>query len=259
MNKALFLSTIEQWWVSPQYMGLWTFYFLCLLFASSGGLIFLDYVPQETYLFHPLYMLPFVLMLGSGIVAEDIASGVLSITLARPIRRSGYIITKWLALSGMCSFISLLLLVLEQTAATVTFPYLLPNQEFFINAVGRISVCFGVSATMVALSSMAPKRGQDFAAWIVMMWLAFVFRAISTITIYGNSIEEKIIASLQPAWYATSQTLFQFALTRIDLESITRNDGVSWFSLSAYFCTIAISLLIASIQMNRTEVTYAAQ
>lgn len=258
MNRPLFLSTIEQWLVNPNYMQIWVLYFICLLFGSSGGLMLLEYNPEETYLFHPLYMLPFIMMLGAGIVGKDEASGVLGVVLARPIKRSTFIITKWLALSVMCSSISLLLLIVEQTAATVTFPYLVPNQEFVINAIGRVSLCFGVSASMVALSSIG-KQNNDFALWIAILWCASILKMMSTIHIYGNSTEEQVIRFLLPLWDAASRLMFQFTLPKLDFESITRNDGISWFGLSAYFCTIAISLVAACIFTNKKEVTYAAQ
>lgn len=265
INKALFKSTIEQWQYNPSFIPLMVIGYLILIGYAIVSVTFVSAPIHEATFSSVFYTAaPCVALLGAGIIGQNVTSGILSVLFARPIRRYSYVLTRWLALSVASSTLCLILLLIEQVAGMAAFPGVLPDFNTLCQAVERISMCFGLSATFIMFSSFLPSV-INLSAWIVFCFISNIVVEIAHMepyllhTSYGSELGRKLGEFVIPICKELALPLQSIAFPYIDLSFLAHTASISWFTVLTYFSNLSLSLLIAIIVMNRKEVSYASK
>ncbi|MCW5822830.1 MAG: hypothetical protein KIT34_08490 [Cyanobacteria bacterium TGS_CYA1] len=265
INLALFKSTLEEWRYNPAFIPIMAIGFLFLIGYSIVSVTFVD-APIHEATFSSVFWtaLPSVALLGAGIIGKNVSSGILSVLFARPIRRYSYVLTRWLALSVASSALCLILLAIEQIAAMAAFPGILPDFNTLSQAVARVSMCFGLSATFVMFSSIFPNT-LDLGIWIMLSFSSNLIVEISHIEPYMisqiscNDLNRKITEFVVPICKELAIPIQSLVSPYLDLAYLTHTGSVSWYAVFTYFSNIGLCLLIAIAIMNRKEVSYASK
>ena len=184
----------------------------------------------------------FGFVFAAGLIGQEVSSGVLTLTFARPVRRAEYVLARWLGagtLAGAC----VLLQVLAGCAAVLLRHGTLPPALIIFKLLDGLLAVFGVSAVIVMFSSCVPGLG-DLGLFLLATVVSNVLtgvggvKRIAWVLRAGEEMQHFLDASLDPApWF--------------------RGAG-SWFALLSYFSTIAICLVLAIWAVNRKELSYAS-
>jgi len=265
INKALFKSTMEEWRYNPALIPLMSIGYLYLIGFSIVSVTFVD-APIHEATFSPVFWtaLPCVAVLGAGIIGQNVASGILSVLFARPMRRYNYVLTRWLALSVASSALCMILLGTEQIAGMAAFPGIVPDFNTFSQAVARISMCFGLSATFIMFSALLP-NAVDICAWIMLSCVSNIIVEIAHYEpfllsqVYCNELSRKLAEFAVPVCKELAIPVQSMALPYIDLTYLTHTASISWYAVFTYLSNISLCLLIAIAVMNRKEVSYASK
>lgn len=263
INKALFKATIEEWRYNPALIPFMILGYIYLIGFSIISVTFVSAPIHEATFSSILFTAaPCVALLGAGIIGQNVSSGILSVLFARPMRRYSYVLTRWLALSVASSTLCLVLLVIEQVAGMAAFPGVSPDFNTLCQAVERVSMCFGLSATFVMLSSFLPNVVNLFA-WLVLCFTSNMIVEIAQLepyllnTNYGTEWSRKLSEIVIPICKELAVPLQSLATPYIDLSHLAHATSISWFSVFTYFSNLSLCLLIAVLVMNRKEVSYA--
>lgn len=265
INQALFKSTIEEWRYNPAFIPIMAVGFIFLIGYSIVTVTFVD-APIHEASFSSVFWtaLPCVALLGAGIIGRNVTSGILSVLFARPMRRYSYVLTRWLALSVASSALCLILLSIEQIAAMAAFPGIVPDFNTLSQAVARISMCFGLSATLVMFSAIFPST-LDVCIWVMLSFASNVITELSHIEpylisqMYCNDFNRRIAEFVVPICKELAIPVQSLVSPYIDLSYLTHTGAVSWYAVFTYLSNIGLCLLIAIAIMNRKEVSYASK
>jgi ABC-type transport system involved in multi-copper enzyme maturation permease subunit len=177
-----------------------------------------------------------VLILAGGSTGREVSSGTLALVFCRPVRRSDFVLTKWLALSLLCSFLSVVQ-VSVQSLAFVIAHHAPMFADVWQNALERIFLCFGTTAILVALSTFVPKQ------WDIGLWLlSFVCCAVC--------------ASESERLHGVAKAALDVLLPEIPFRHTFHSSPILWSTLFRYAATICVSLCVASWSIGRKELSY---
>lgn len=181
------------------------------------------------------------LFVGAGAIGQDVSSGVLQLTLSRPLTRREYVLSRWLA-SGLGATVLLALLWALAIAAIAARGGTFAPAAMAVAFAEGVAVVFGVSAVIVGLSALAPGLG-DLAIWFV--------------TTTGAGILQQVAPMLGRPWIGTVAHEVALTLSPVLPLGGLRGEPVTWAPVAAYFSTVALSLAVAVWAMNRRELSYA--
>jgi len=183
-----------------------------------------------------------VLVLGVGAIGQDVSSGVLQLLFARPVRRSEYVLSRWLAVGIGASALALVQVTLAWGILAGRGAPPTP-QEVALFAAGRILETFGVAAVIVLLSSLIAGYG-DLAIYIL---------ATMTAGMIGMVGQFKSA----PLLVRAGEELHGFLVPRIDLAQALVGSP-PWFEITSWLSTVTLCLALAILVMNRKELSYAS-
>lgn len=185
----------------------------------------------------------FALIFTAGAIGQDVSSGVLQLLLARPVDRTHYVLSRWLAgglvgaVLGLAQ-VALCVLMLLSRGATPDPSTLL--RLVLENALGG----FGTAAVMVMLSSLVNGLG-DVALWVAAL-MTTQFMSMAAMAKHWN-------------WLATtSNELRAFLQPELALGWISGAGDPDYSGMIRFFLAIAVGLTVASALMQRKELSYAA-
>lgn len=184
-----------------------------------------------------------VLVLGAGMIGQDISSGVLQLLFARPVRRPDYVVSRWLAVAIAATAVAVLQLViaLPLMAARGITP---SAQEILIYASGRVFESFGLAAVLALLSSLIPAVG-DLALYLLFTMSAGVFQMAGRMKgwAWADRLGAEVLASLLPT---------------IDMSRLILASPMPWYPIVSYVSTVVLCLALAIVAVNRKELSYAS-
>jgi len=184
-----------------------------------------------------------VLVLGAGMIGQDISSGVLQLLFARPVRRPDYVLTRWLGVAIAASAVAALqiMIALPLLAGRGMMPGM---EEILPYAAGRVIESFGLAAVMALLSSLAPGLG-DLALYLLGNMIGGVMQTAGRLKgwLWMDHLGAELAASLQPT---------------IDVGRLLHGSPVSWYPVVAYASTVTLCLAVAIVVVNRRELSYAS-
>ena len=184
-----------------------------------------------------------MLALGAGMIGQDVSSGVLQLLCARPVRRSEYVLSRWMgvALAGVAISLAQLAIASALLTARGAAP---PAQEIALFAATRALECFGLAAVLALLSSLIGGVG-DLALYLVAG--------------LSGGVLTMVAQAKQWTWLDRIASQFMQALMPgIDLHRLLVVTPMPWFPILSYASTVTLCLALAIVVVNRKELSYAS-
>ncbi len=184
-----------------------------------------------------------VLVIGAGIVGQDISDGILPLILSRPIMRFQYLISKWLAVAALATvaglFDTFLHLLISYGFSSLIF------QNFELIWIAQMFiVAAGCAAVMLLLSCLLPGAAD---VGIILLLGALWFLLITmqhVLHIPGmEEVGQQILAVIFPSFDVADITSFR-SLLSIDV--------------GRYFAVVCLSLWASVLVMNQKELSYGS-
>ena len=237
MNRTLIVAFLRQRVLSPVRMVLFllTFGFPLLLVAFLPGAA-LTFLGNNTA--------NFALILGAGMIGQDHSAGVLQLLFARPVTRSEYVLSRWLAAAGSAAAV-----VLAQVALGWALTSLrgqdLGVREVALFAGENALLAVGVASVLALFSALMPSIA-DLALYLMVSILGGIFQLLAQ--------------ALRPAalYSRVGDEIGRFLSPRIDLTAAFGGHAIPWFSIASYFSTVTLCLALAIVVVNRKELSYAS-
>jgi len=184
-----------------------------------------------------------VLVLGAGMIGQDVSSGVLQLLFARPVRRPDYVLSRWLGVAIAASAVALL--QIGVAVALMAARHSMPEaQELLTYAAGRVLESFGLAAVLALLSSLIPGFG-DLALYLVVTMTAGVVQTVGRMKAWAwlDHLGSEVLASLLPT---------------IDIARLIVASPLPWYPIVSYASTVTLCLALAIVAVNRKELSYAS-
>ncbi len=184
-----------------------------------------------------------VLVFIAGAIGQDVSSGVLQLTFARPVSRPSYVLSRWLAAS-----LATTLFVLMQVLVG-TFALMLRGTPVEALDAARIvaesaAMAFAGAAVMLALSACFNGLG-DVGVLLLCFISAQVLGGLA-----GQMHWDVVVVITR----FVSETLFP----KLDLRWMFGQGGVPWSELASWSSTLTLGLGVAIWRLNHRELSYAA-
>jgi len=235
MIGTIALTFVRQRLVSPMRLILTIFFFgfgvVGVLFSGSLGML----AKGEQGVFG--------LVMAAGLIGQEVSSGVLTLTLARPLRRSDYVLGRWLGASALATAC----VVLQVAVATGVAILRHGEPTLALVAVklaeGALAVT-GASAVLLLFSSLVPGLGD-------LGLLALGLLSSSAMTVIG--MHQNL-----PWLSRGGDELHRFLDASLDLSPLLGQGSLSWFEIASYLSTLAICVIAAIAAVNRKELSYAS-
>ena len=184
-----------------------------------------------------------VLILGAGMIGQDLSSGVLQLLFARPVRRPEYVLNRWLGVATAAAAVSLFQILLGclLQAARGTPP---AAQVVLLFAAGRMLECFGLAAVLALFSSLVGGFG-DLALYLLANLGAGVVQMAGRAKswAWADRIGTELLESLTPT---------------LDLAHLIAASPMPWLPIVSYLSTVVTCLALAIVIVNRRELSYAS-
>lgn len=186
----------------------------------------------------------FALILAAGAIGQEVSSGVLTLTFARPVTRPAYVLSRWAGAGGFAAALGLAQLAAGLMAIAARGGPLPPGAEVAALVLECVIVSLAASAFMVMLSSFVNGLG-DVALWAMGMALSGFAGLVAQArdwAVLGRIAQEAQLAlmpSLRLGWLFGAGDANPYALL-------------------AVLSTLAASLAVAVWVVNRKELSYAA-
>jgi ABC-type transport system involved in multi-copper enzyme maturation permease subunit len=185
----------------------------------------------------------FAFVFAAGAIGQDVSSGVLILTFARPVRRDHYVLSRWLG-AGVLAAACVLLQVLAACGLVALRHGHLSVTLVSATYLAGVFAAFGLSAVIVMFSSFTRGLG-DLALYVLAMILGQILVAVG--------------ASRQIGWlFRAGEEVRRFLDPSLDPLPWLVRGPMSWFDLASYLSTIAIALTVAIWAVNRRELSYAS-
>lgn len=183
------------------------------------------------------------LTLAAGLIGQDVSSGVLQLLCARPVRRSEYVLSRWMGVGLAGTVVSLVQVAV--TLGILAARGMSPSpQDAVLFVATRTLECFGMAAVMAMFSSLIGGFG-DLGLYLLaymaggVVQLAGQFKRLLWLERAGIEIG----ASLSPT---------------VDLARVVAASPTPWYPIIAYASTVTLCLALAIVVVNRKELSYAA-
>jgi ABC-type transport system involved in multi-copper enzyme maturation permease subunit len=186
---------------------------------------------------------PIAMLFAVGMIGQDLSSGVLQLVFARRVRRWEYVASRWLAVAGA----STAAIVVQAAAAwgVLALRGHSPAAELVLDfASGRVLQVVGVASVMALFSSLVAGLA-DLAVYLILNILA---------GLAGLAAQAKGWVALGHA----SRLIGDVLTPAIDFSVVSGGGVHAWLEVIAYLSTILLCLALASVAMNRRELSYAS-
>jgi ABC-type transport system involved in multi-copper enzyme maturation permease subunit len=184
----------------------------------------------------------FAFILAAGAIGQDVSSGVLQLTFARPVSRPSYVFSRWLAAGGFGAALALAQIAIA--AALVLARDGRPELGDTLTLIlGNVLASLTMAAVIVMLSSLVNGLG-DVALW----FLTFVSLQMGTALATAKN------------WTGVQRVIGEtmgLIHPQLHLGWLVGRGEPSWFELVSLFSTLALALAIAVRAVNAKELSYA--
>ncbi len=201
------------------------------------------------------------LLIGYIIVADNVANSknlndgeYLSLLFTRPITRSSYVLSKWVAGTigvALCVFVAYTFLLIG---------YLISGRPAAPDPVECANIllnCFSAVALVVLVSTVPLRLGVFLL--VVVFYVSGLGPLFTTVSMKATTNGQVGVAAFASA--LGSVLLFLQSLTHqsIDLNEIMNSVSFSWKTVIVYFSNLTVYLSLAILIMNKREFYYASE
>jgi hypothetical protein len=185
-----------------------------------------------------------VIVLGAGIIGRDVTSGSLHLILVRPVRRSEYVLSRWVGLSLLVTTFALIQLGFT-TMMAVTHGTVPPLNLLLLYFAEQLLLTLGASAILVFLSTLLGGNGD-----IVLLAAGLLGAGMATV----------IGTGAQVPWLVTVGTeLGQLLVPHIDLSAMAAGESQDPSRYLAYWViSVVVGLTMAISVIRRRDFSYAS-
>ncbi len=236
MNRALVTAFLRQRLDSPLRLVL-----LALGFVSSLGFVALTASPSPAQ--YAGYW--FALILTAGAIGQDVSSGVLQLTFARPLTRTAYVVSRWAGAGGAAAALGVVHAVLAGALVAVRGAPITAADVAAL-ALQDVTLALACAAVVVLLSALVNGLG-DLAVYLALGLTLVVSGAIAQArgwTVVGVGLHEVYVTLMYPEM----QPHFSW---------LTGHGAPLWAELAMLASTITLCLALAIVAVNRKELSYA--
>jgi ABC-type transport system involved in multi-copper enzyme maturation permease subunit len=234
VNPTLVLSLLRQRLSSP-------FRLIALLVLAGPPLFLVLLAPQAG--FAPLGDVYFLaLAFAAGLIGQDLSSGTLPLLLTRPVTRTRYVTSRWLAASA--GTVAVALLQHGLAALLMVLRGAPPPATVLLLALGNaVLLALGTCAVMTLFSSLLSGLG-DLGLMALLQLSSNVLAAVGA-------------ARSSEALVRAAQEAQRFLKPGFDLATLGHGGALPVFELVSYLSTVTLGLALAIVIMNRRELSYA--
>ena len=183
------------------------------------------------------------LVLGGGAIGRDVSSGAIHLILVRPVRRSEYVLNRWLAV-----FLTTSLVVIVQGAIILLLLLAggrgVPFDMIALNLSEQILIIVGLSAVLIFLSSLVGGNG-DVALFVVGFLMG------SVISLIGSATQKTWLADI-------GHEITRFLIPRLELTGGVESLTALAVPLASWGFSVTLCLALAILVLNRREFSYAS-
>jgi ABC-type transport system involved in multi-copper enzyme maturation permease subunit len=178
----------------------------------------------------------FALVLGAGLVGRDVSSGALALLFTRPIKRSEYLLSRWMAAGLAASALGVAVLLVQFLILRVR-GVAIGGSDLLFAAAEAICGDFGMATILVFLSTLVRGIG-DLGLWLLGSLIA---------TLSETLVNRRL-----------GQELFRLVSPRLDWARALASQPISWFEIVSYASSVTLFLALALVMINRKEISYAS-
>jgi hypothetical protein len=207
---------------------------IVLLVVGSASFMLAPLVIPDPDLVDPSSMM--TLLFAVGLIGRDVSSGTLALVFTRPVRRWQFALTRWLAAAAPASALSALHLIVQFFALSAR-GLGVPGSALAAKTFEATTACFGLSAVLLALSTMAPGVA-DLGLWIALRLGIDVIRFVGA----SQRVREQLEGLTAPS---------------VEWAIVGAGGTDAWFALASYASNVTLLLAVAVWLLNRKELSYA--
>jgi ABC-type transport system involved in multi-copper enzyme maturation permease subunit len=185
----------------------------------------------------------FGLVIGAGIIGQDLSAGVLQLMFARPVTRMSYVVSRWLGCMGLAVALTVIQVLSGWLLLQVRG---MPAEAGTALAFGATQVlaAIGIVSVLTLFSSLIGGFG-DLGLYLLATILGGVMSA-------GGQIAGA-------AWARhTGEEIGRFLAPAPDIGRMIQATSPSWFEITSFVSTIVLCLAVAVWLINRRELSYAS-
>jgi hypothetical protein len=229
---AVFRATYAELLRSPMRVGLVVFLVLKSLLGATFGS---PNVSSAGILF--------AVVLGVGLIGRPLTNGTLALLFTRPVLRTGYVVTRWLAAASAASLCALAVQALVVGVQLARFGHV-DWSAVGITCGEDVLSNTGTVAVLTLLSSLVGGNGD--IALLVMLWIA------------GNLANGlgRLLSHPWLSWVGTQAG--DLISPSVDLVTTFGSVPISGYAVAAYLSTVTLCLAGAAEIVRRKEVSYAS-
>ena len=235
MNPTLVLSFLRQRLTSPMRLVL-----LGLSFFSSLGIVA---VTQQLGTLEGSSAW-FALILAAGAIGQEVSSGVLTLTFARPVSRASYVFSRWAGAGGFAAALGLVQIAAGLMSIAARGGTMPAGANVAALVIECVLLAFTAAAVMVMLSSLVNGLG-DVGVWAIG----------STVSAFAGMIAQ---ARNWTALARVAEEVGLVLLPKLQVGWIFGAGDPQPFALLSVLSTLTASLAVAVWVVNRKELSYAA-
>jgi ABC-2 type transport system permease protein len=233
MNTTLFANTWREKLASPMSVVVLALFSLALPIVAG---LMKGHIPQASALEGALVL---TLFIAAGAIGRDVSSGSLPLIFSRPLRRSEYVVARWLGVATLAAACALIALGAQAGALTIRHEHTTWT-HLWQNGVERIAFTFTLTAVLVALSALVPK------SWNIGLYAAIAL-PLQLLTEVPWAPGKAVATRVLPLFFPDVNAWKTFSAT-----------PVSWFAVVSVFSTLTLAITFATWWMNRKELSYAS-
>lgn len=257
MNKAIFLFTLFIRFT--QLSSLLGLLFVSSILPALLSLLCIDKEAAEPV--SELFKSPLLpILIGSMFVRDGVANWragkdgeYLALLFTRPLLRSEYVVTKWLA-GSILVFVIISTQICTFVAVQGVYGHSQMNLFEPYTFVNLALNSFSLTALVVLIACVPLRLG----VWLFLLlyYVAIFGSAVAQISLKQTEKPDAFVVVCQGLLWLM-QTVSNFAFPSIDVYDVLNAQNFSWLPIIAYFTNISLYLLIATIILNKREFFYA--
>jgi len=267
MNKTIAYATVQYWLKMPLVISGILFLFGIYLAQCVMSYVSLQGVGHETRWLELSDPLALVLVLGTGIIGRDIASGLLPLILSRPVTRAEYVLTKWLTLSMAASLITILEISIVHGWFLIWDRSGIANLSYLEQVGTAIFTCSGLAAAVVMFSALRPGPFAGTGLWLILYSLMQLMEGLGKQTHAdpGPNADPTIVLVfnffnlLRPLVATLAFPLKNFIANTLSVTEVLQENAIHWLPLGLYLFNLTLAVVIAIHIVNRKELGYGSQ
>ena len=185
----------------------------------------------------------FVLIIGAGVIGQDVTDGILPLIFSRPLKRWQYTLTKWMTVALLASVVALFNLLCHLAFAHGITVELIQNIAP-LDIAQILLLSMGTTAVMLLLSSLLP-GAADIGVILLLCAACFVM------TILEHALHV-------PGMEETATNIFAMLFPSFELRELYNWRSLLNIEVGRYLCIVLLCISGSVLLVNQKEISYGS-